>query len=202
MKIDKIEPIDRRRSKVFLDGEFAFALYNGELRHFRIEEGGELSCEQYEAILREIVFRRARERAVYWLKCSARTEEELRRKLRDSCYPERAVDYTIELLKKYRYIDDEEYARNFVELNGARKSRAELASSLKSKGISRECVSRLLEENPVDEEEQVRKLLAKRRFDPENADPKETARQVAYLMRRGFSYETVRRVISELRELY
>ena len=56
MKVDKIEPIDRRRSKVFLDGEFAFALYSGELRHYRIEEGGELSCEQYEAILREIVF--------------------------------------------------------------------------------------------------------------------------------------------------
>ena len=164
MKVDKIEPIDRRRSKVFLDGEFAFALYSGELRHYRIEEGGELSCEQYEAILREIVFKRARERAVYWLKCSARTEEELRRKLRDGHYPERAVDHTIKLLKKYRYIDDEEYARNFVELNGTRKSRAELASALKSKGISRECVSRLLEENPVDEEEQVRKLLAKRRF--------------------------------------
>ena len=189
MKVDKIEPIDRRRSKVFLDGEFAFALYSGELRHYRIEEGGELSCEQYEAILREIVFKRARERAVYWLKCSARTEEELRRKLRDGHYPERAVDHTIKLLKKYRYIDDEEYARNFVELNG-------------SKGISRECVSRLLEENPVDEEEQVRKLLAKRRFDPENANPKETARQVAYLIRRGFSYETVRRVIAELRDLY
>ena len=188
MKVDKIEPIDRRRSKVFLDGEFAFALYSGELRHYRIEEGGELSCEQYEAILREIVFKRARERAVYWLKCSARTEEELRRKLRDGHYPERAVDHTIKLLKKYRYIDDEEYARNFVELNGTRKSRAELASALKSKGISRECVSR--------------KLLAKRRFDPENADPKETARQVAYLMRRGFSYETVRRVIAELRDLY
>ena len=202
MKVDKIEPIDRRRSKVFLDGEVAFALYSGELRHYRIEEGGELSCEQYEAILREIVFKRARERAVYWLKCSARTEEELRRKLRDGHYPERAVDHTIKLLKKYRYIDDEEYARNFIEVHASGKSRAELASALKSKGISRECVSRLLEENPVDEEEQVRKLLAKRRFDPENADPKETARQVAYLMRRGFSYETVRRVIAELRDLY
>ena len=112
------------------------------------------------------------------------------------------MDHTIKLLKKYRYIDDEEYARNFVELNGTRESRAELASALKSKGISRECVSRLLEENPVDEEEQVRKLLAKRRFDPENANPKETARQVAYLIRRGFSYETVRRVIAELRDLY
>ena len=81
MKVDKIEPIDRRRSKVFLDGEFAFALYSGELRHYRIEEGGELSCEQYETILREIVFKRARERAVYWLKCSARTE----RSFAESC---------------------------------------------------------------------------------------------------------------------
>lgn len=199
MKVDKIDPIDKRRSRVFLDGEFAFALYWGELRRYQIEEGRELSEGQYEEILHEIVFKRARERAVYWLKCSARTEEELRRKLKDGYYPLPAIDYVIDLLKKYRYIDDEEYARNFIELNGSRKSRAELLAALCRKGISREQASGLLEENPVDEEKQVKNLLKKRRFDPKNSDPKETAKHISYLMRKGFSYETVRRIISDER---
>ena len=79
----------------------------------------------------------------------------------------------------------------------AEKCRAELAALLSRKGISRECVSRLMEENPVDEEAQIRRILEKRRFHPEEADQKETARQTAYLMRKGFSYDTVRRVLSE-----
>ena len=105
MIIDRIETLDRRRKKIFADGEFAFALYLGEIRQLGLEEGGELAEELYQKILREIIFKRARERAVYWLKCSARTEEELRRKLRDNSYPPAAVDYVIDLLKQYRYID-------------------------------------------------------------------------------------------------
>ena len=124
MMIDRIETVDRRRKKIFADGEFVFVLYLGEIKQFGLEEGRELTEELYQKILREIIFKRARERAVYWLKCSARTEEELRRKLRDGGYPQAAVDYVIGLLKEYRYIDDEEYARNFIELHGNRKSRA------------------------------------------------------------------------------
>lgn len=198
MMIDRIETVDRRRKKIFADGEFVFVLYLGEIKQFGLEEGRELTEELYQKILREIIFKRARERAVYWLKCSARTEEELRRKLRDGGYPQAAVDYVIGLLKEYRYIDDEEYARNFIELHGNRKSRAELTALLARKGVSRECVSRLMMEHPVDEEAQIRRILEKRRFQPEEAEQKETAKQMAYLMRKGFSYETVKRVFSEL----
>jgi regulatory protein len=197
MVIDRIETLDKRRKKIFADGEFVFTLYLGEIRQFGREEGGELTEEVYQKILHEIVFKRARERAVYWLKCSARTEEELRRKLRDGGYPLAAADYAVELLKKYRYIDDEEYARNFMEVHARGKSRAELAALLSRKGISRECVSQLMQENPVDEEEQIRHILKKRRFHPEEADQKELSKQIAYLVRKGFSYDAVRRVLSD-----
>lgn len=197
MIIDRIEILDKKRRKLFADGEFLFALYLGEIRQFGLEEGGELSEELYQKILREVIFKRARERAVYWLKCSARTEEELRRKLRDGSYPSAAVEYVIELLKRYGYIDDEEYARNFIEVHSRGKSCAELTAQLGRKGISRACVSRLMEENPINEEEQIRRILEKRRFSPGEADQKETAKQISYLMRKGFSYDTVRRVISE-----
>lgn len=197
MIIDRIEILDKKRRKLFADGEFLFALYLGEIRQFGLEEGGELSEELYQKILREVIFKRARERAVYWLKCSARTEEELRRKLRDGSYPSAAVEYVIELLKRYGYIDDEEYARNFIEVHSRGKSCAELTAQLSRKGISRACVSRLMEENPINEEEQIRRILEKRRFSPGESDQKETAKQISYLMRKGFSYDTVRRVISE-----
>ena len=51
MTVDRLEPLDRQRSKVFVDGDFAFVLYRGEIRRYHLEEGAELS----EALYREIL---------------------------------------------------------------------------------------------------------------------------------------------------
>ena len=45
MIVSGITPADKRRSKVYLDGSFAFVLYNGEIKRFHIEEGEELAQE-------------------------------------------------------------------------------------------------------------------------------------------------------------
>lgn len=51
-------------------------------------------------ILKEVLFKRARERVLFLLKSSDKTEQELRRKLKDGGYPKEAADYAIDFLKK------------------------------------------------------------------------------------------------------
>ena len=46
-----------------------------------------------------------------------------------------------------------------------------------------------------DEQTMIKELLVKRGFDPEKADMKERQRQGAFLMRRGFSGEQIRKAI-------
>ena len=46
-----------------------------------------------------------------------------------------------------------------------------------------------------DEQEQVLNLLRKRNYDPDSADQKERQKTYAFLMRKGFSTETIRRVL-------
>ena len=55
MTVDKIEPLDKRRSKVFIDGDFAFVLYNGEILHYLIEAGQDISEPVYEEILHGVI---------------------------------------------------------------------------------------------------------------------------------------------------
>ena len=50
MIVSDICALDKKRSKVFIDGEFAFVLYNGELRDFDIKVGNELSEDKYNEI--------------------------------------------------------------------------------------------------------------------------------------------------------
>lgn len=191
MTVDKVEPLDKRRCKVFLDGDFAFVLYRGEIKRYKIEVGEELSQGVYEQIFNEIICRRTRERALYLLQFSGRTEAELSRKLTSAFYPERAVKETIAFLRRYHYLDDMEYARNYIDVYGERKSRMELMTTLRQKGVERECIEQLLSEQTLDELPQVKKLLEKRRYS-ETMSPDEKRKTVAFLMRKGFSYETVR----------
>lgn len=197
MIVTEITPLDKRRSKVFLDEDFALVLYRGEIKRYRIEEGKDLSSEAYEEIVKTVLYKRARERILYLLKASDKTEQELRRKLTDSFYPQEAVDYAIEFGKKYHYIDDDSYGHRYLEINSARKSRRQISYELQQKGISREDIQELMEVYPNEEEEQVRKLVKKKHYHPDTATREERQKVTAYLMRRGFSYEIVGKIMGE-----
>ena len=196
MTVTGIVPLDKRRSKVFLEEDFAFVLYKGELRRYHIEEGGEVSEEAYREIMALIICKRARERAVNILKNSDKTELELRRKLRDGFYPEEAIDSAIKMLKDYRYVDDENYAIRYVETQGSKKSKRQLSFDLERKGIDRDTITRLLEDNPVDEESQIRDFLRKKHYEPGKTEQKERAKLAAALGRKGFSFESIKRAMA------
>ena len=52
------------RYRIYLDGQFAFVLYKGELRRFHIEEGQELPEESYQLIMTQILPERAKKRCM------------------------------------------------------------------------------------------------------------------------------------------
>ena len=198
MTVTEILPLDKRRSKVILDDDFTLALYNGEIKRYHIEADGEVTEETYQEILEEILLKRAVERVCYLLKSSDKTEQELRRKLKDGFYPEEAIDYAIDFLKRHHYIDDEAYGRRYAEYHSAKKSRRQIQYELQQKGLSKEAVSDILEEHPVDEEAQIRDYIRKKRLNPENMTPEERRKVMAALGRKGFSFETVGRVLGSM----
>ncbi len=107
MTVTEIVPVDKRRSKVILDDDFTLVLYRGELKRYFIEEGSEISEEVYQEIVKEILYKRARERVLFLLKSSDKTEQELRRKLKEGFYPQEVIDYAIHFLKEHRFINDQ-----------------------------------------------------------------------------------------------
>lgn len=196
MTVTSVVPLDKRRSKVFLEEDFAFVLYKGELKKYQIEEGSDLSWEQHREIMTLILYKRARERSVHILKNSDKTELELRNKLREGFFPEEAVDAAIKWLKEYGYVEDTRYAQRYIECHRNRNSRRQICYELERKGIARDTVTGLMEDSPVDEEQQIRTLLKKKHYCKETADAKELTRIMAALGRKGFSFEVIRKVMS------
>ena len=197
MQIMAVTPFDKRRSKVLISEDFAFVLYNGEIRRYHIEEGAELTEERYRQILDEVLRKRARERAIYLLKEKDRTETELTKKLREGFYPEEVIREVLELFKARHYIDDEEYGRSYLDNHSQKKSRRRLQYDLQRKGLDRDQIEELLEEIEVPEEDQIREFLQKKGYDPEQTDQKEKGKLTMALARKGFAYEAIRSVMGE-----
>ena len=143
--------------------------------------------------------RTARDCALSLLEYRDRTEAEVRRKLKEREYDPEAVEETIVFLKEYHYLDDQEYARKYVRTAGCGKSIRQLRQSLQNKGISREILDLCFEEETVDEEEAVLRFLKKKGYSAgDEEDPEKSRKLAAALGRRGFSFETIRRVMDEL----
>ncbi len=135
--------------------------------------------------------KRAREKAVYYLQFSGKTESELRKKLAEQEFSPASVDSAIEFVKKYRYLDDEDYTRRFIERNGQKKSRKQMMYELTQKGVSRDILDLVFEDMEVDEESQILALLAKRKYPGEAATREEKQKISSYLARKGFSYDAI-----------
>ena len=50
MIVKAVVPVDKRKCKVFLEGDFAFVLYKSVAARFHIEEGNDLPAKTYEMI--------------------------------------------------------------------------------------------------------------------------------------------------------
>lgn len=189
------QPAGKGRVEVALDERLHFQLYAGEVRKLSLEAGTELSEEQYQHILHEIIGKRAIKRAMYLLQRQERTEHQLREKLLQS-YPAEAVEDAVAYVKRYRYLDDERYARTFIRYHQDNRSRMRLKTDLLRRGVPGDLVSSCLEEEfQSDEPEQIRKLLAKKKFAADSADEAQRRKMYQFLMRRGFQYSDIRKAM-------
>ena len=197
MQITDIKSVSKTKFKVYLDGQFAFTLYKGELFRYRIQEDGELSEEVYQEIREKVVLKRAKLRAMHLLNDMDRTESQLRIKLLNGDYPADSVDEALAYVKSFGYINDESYIRRFIESKKNSKSKKEIYALLMKKGVDMEQVQEILSEyyGAEDSLNAIRDLLRKKRYDPKSATDQETRKIYGYLARKGFGYEDIRQVI-------
>lgn len=200
MRVTLIEELSKARSKVYIEGEFAFVLYKGEIRLYHVREGEEISEEDYHTIMEKILPRRAKLRTMNLLQKREYTVEELRRKLRQGGYPADVAEEALTYVASYHYTDDLRYAVDYITCAEGRKSRMRIDHDLTCKGISRDTLEKAWEQwqdqgGVLDELEMIRRLLQKRNYDPEHADRKEKQRTYAFLMRKGFAAEEICKVL-------
>lgn len=196
MLITGIEEYSKKKKRIYIDEQFAFTLYSGEVYKYKITLGHSISEADYNEIVNEVVLKRAKKRALYLLSSMDRTEYQIRTKLKQNDYTEVIIDQAIEYVKKYSYIDDERYVKNYIDCFKDRKSRQKMAVELYQKGAPKDIISRVVEQNyQSDERIIIQQLVEKKKFDINVATPKDTQKMFNFLARRGFQLEDIKSVL-------
>ena len=116
MTITNIESITKTRYRVYVDDEFAFVLYKGELFKYQLKKNEEVSEETINQIKSEVLVKRAKLRAMHLLNMIPRTEQQLREKLMQSEYPEDITEIAVQYVKSFGYINDDAYIHSKLEI--------------------------------------------------------------------------------------
>lgn len=204
MTVTKIEAVrnSKNRYKVYVDEQFAFVLYKGELSRYNVAVDEEITENIYQEIKKEVVVKRAKLRALHLLNDMGRTQMQLREKLKQSDYTEDVVEEAMRYVESFGYINDAEYARSFILNRRDRKSQKELYMQLSQKGISSDVLEMVFEECYDDDssKEAISAIMKKKKYNPDTATREETQKILTYLTRKGFRYEDIRQVlqVSEL----
>ncbi|HEX7117655.1 MAG TPA: regulatory protein RecX [Longimicrobiales bacterium] len=205
------------RVNVYVDGEFRCGLaleiaYGGGLR-----VGDEVAEATLAALEREDLLWKAREAALNLLSYRARSEAELRQRLRRKDYPDDIVEACVAELVEKGFVDDAAFAASFVRdrVRGKPRGARRLVQELRAKGVAPEtaaaAVDGTLEAEEVTELGMAREVAAgwarrslgrqtARRAGGDPAEDRLAARRrlYGYLARRGFSGEVIRTVMEEV----
>ena len=200
MKVTRIEELTKSRSRVYIEEEFAFVLYKGELCLYHVAVGEELSLEDYSIIMEQVLPKRAKLRAMNLLKSREYTTRQLYNKLKGGDYPEEIIEEALNYVESFHYTDDLRYAVSYISGHETTRSRRRIEQDLINKGIDKATLELAWKEWEYQggvqvEQSMIRELFRKRGYDPEGADRKEMQRMGAFLMRRGFSGESVRNAL-------
>jgi regulatory protein len=186
---------DPDRIAVDLDGSFAFALPATLVADQRLEVGDALDGERVSALLAADRASRATEAALVFLGYRPRSEKEVRDRLRRGGYDQAAIDHAISRLHEWRYLDDADFARRWVENRTAHRPRGKrlLQQELRHKGIDTGTAREAIDDAELDETSAAEDLARRRLPAYAGDDPAAIRRRLgAYLARRGYSYDVIR----------
>lgn len=186
-----------KRVNVYLDGNFAFGLYRDTAAWLEI--GQVLSDEKIKKLLETDQNNEVYQKALDFISFKPRTVQETRDKLQKAGYDDNLIEKTLSDLIANGLLDDDNYARSWVEERSRLKPRSKrmISYELRQKGISDELIQSAVEE--VDDLEAALEIAEKRLFRYEGLSKFEFRSKLGnYLAGKGFSYDVISETTQKL----
>jgi regulatory protein len=209
MVITKVERQKKHPSRVsiHIDNQYAIGIHKEVLLQSGLRVGDQISERTIDELKKQEELHKARDAAVRLLSHRARSEKELRDRLKQKGFSLEGIKMVLDSFARSGLIDDLEFARAFAHDKLLRKpiGKLMLAHQLRQKGIGKEVIGHVLSEvfEKVKEDEYAVELARNRfqRFKSafEKLEPIKQKKKLSdYLAHRGFEWEAVAKAVNEV----
>lgn len=190
------------RYNIYIDGEFVLGVYDDTLLKFQLRKGDEINSGKLAEIREYDEYNYGKNIAYKFLSYKPRSIKEVKNKLTYKKISKPSVEKIIEHLKKYQFLNDEAYAKMYLEqkVNSKGMGKSMVQFKMIDKGIDKEMISKVIDEN-YPEEKQIeagKKLLEKYLKKKQKIEDKNVLKQKCYqyLFSRGFSYGIIAQILN------
>lgn len=200
--ITKIEVQQKNKERVnlYIDDMF-FSGINAEIVYeLKLKKGDEVDKAKLEHLIYKESLSKAKNKAMSILNRRYISEKDLRQKLSD--YAPEIVDEVLDKLKEYGFIDDKSLALKIANDNSnlSRFGPNKIKQNLYKKGIGKDDIEEVLETISTDEQLDNAIYLAQKKYDRIKGEDKRKIYQKLnqHLLYKGFSYDIVKKAITEV----
>ena len=189
----QIQKRNKERVNVFVDEEYTFAVTINVALGLR--KGQYLSDTDIEQLIEGDERDKAYSQAVHFLGFRPRSQAEVSQRLREKGYSAGAIEHTVQRLLEQNYLNDEEFARYWLDNREQFKPRGAraLRYELRQKGISDQAIEAVLSD--LDEEASAWAAAEKKLHQWQHLPEDQLKKKLmGFLSRRGFGYSVVDQV--------
>jgi regulatory protein len=194
----RVQKRNRQRVNVYIDDRFAFGL--AAIEAIQLKVGQVLTDAEILRLKNKDQVELARERTLNFLSYRPRSVAEVRRYLTEKKFDTAAIDQVIARLGQAGLLDDEAFARYWLENRDTFKPRGSraLRYELNQKGIATSIIDDLLTD--YDENDAAFRAALPRAQKLAQRHDADTFRSklLAFLKRRGFSFDVARDTVNKL----
>lgn len=199
MLITKVEVQKNNRDKcnVYIDDEFQAGVHLDICIKYGLKAGKEITHEEFEEITFESDKILALLKTTNYINTALKTEKQIRDYIYKKGYSKEVCSYVISKLKEYNYIDDENYARAYIELNNKKMGAIKLKANLLSKGIDKEIIENLL--NDLETDDEILYNMATKYMKNKENTFENQVKLTRFLAGRGFSFDEINKVVDKIK---
>ena len=185
-----------QRFNIYLDGTYYCALTAETIVKAGLKEGLSVEKDLVDSLQFESEKQTALTKTVNYLGKKLKTKKELITYLKSKGYVDCIVDYVLEMLSQYGYVDDEYYSTSYIKTNKNQKGKKWLAMNLKQKGVDDKVIQQSLDQ--IESERETVMFLAQKYLKNKETNQDTAQKLYRFLYSRGFSSDDIMYAIKTL----
>ena len=192
---------DKARCNIYIDGRFYCGLALEVAVKHRLKVGLVVDPEFLSAIQLDSEKNAALDKALTHISATRKTEKQVREFLASKGYLPAVIEYVLEKMREYNFLNDFEYAESYIESAAKKKVERLIRMELRAKGVSDEEIDGALVGLNEQTQEKTAKAILEKYMRGKIVNLETLHKAFKYLMGKGFDFEVAKSALSAFADL-